>query len=47
MEKVIKYIKHCGGKLISNNENSQYFLLDNKVLRVSNHIGINSSGDSI
>lgn len=45
MQKVINYIKYCGGKLISENENSKYFLLDNKVLRVSNHIGINSSGN--
>lgn len=45
MEKVIKYIKYCGGKLVSENENSHYYLLDTKVIRVSNHIGQNSSGN--
>lgn len=48
MDKVIKYIKRCGGIEINSNENrefSRYFLLDNKVIRVSNHIGTNSSGN--
>lgn len=45
MEKIIKYIKYCGGKLVSKNENSHYYLIDNKVIRVSNHIGLNSSGN--
>lgn len=45
MNKVINYIKRCGGILISENENSKYFLLDNKLIRVSNHIGVNSSGN--
>lgn len=45
MEKVIKYIKYCGGKLISENENSHYYLINNKVIRVSNHIGLNSTGN--
>lgn len=45
MEKIINYIKYCGGKLVSENENSHYYLLDTKVIRVSNHIGVNSSGN--
>ena len=45
MEKIIKYIKYCGGKLVSENENSHYYLIDNKVIRVSNHIGLNSTGN--
>ena len=45
MEKVINYIKYCGGKLVSENNNSHYYLIDNKVIRVSNHIGLNSTGN--
>lgn len=45
MEKVIKYIKYLGGELISENERSHYFLLKKKIIRVSDHIGLNSSGN--
>lgn len=45
MEKVIKYIKRLGGVEINHSERSYYFLLDKKVIRVSDHIGLNSSGN--
>lgn len=45
MEKVIKYIKRLGGVEINHSERSYYFLLDKKVIRVSDHIGMNSSGN--
>lgn len=45
MEKVIKYIKRLGGVEINRSERSYYFLLDKKVIRVSDHIGLNSSGN--
>ena len=45
MQKVINYIKRCGGELITENERSHYFLLNKKVIRVSDHIGINSNGN--
>lgn len=45
MQKVINYIKRCGGELITENERSHYFLLNKKVIRVSDHIGLNSDGN--
>lgn len=45
MEKIIKYIKRLGGVEINHSERSYYFLLDKKVIRVSDHIGLNSSGN--
>lgn len=45
MKKVINYIKRLGGVEISSTERSHYFLLDKKIIRVSDHIGLNSSGN--
>ena len=45
MNKVVNYIKYCGGTLVDNSNDSHYYLLDNKIIRVSNHIGLNSSGN--
>lgn len=44
MKKVIAYIKRQGGIFIScsSDGRSQYYELDNKVIRVSDHIGTNS-----
>lgn len=45
MNKVVNYIKYCGGEIVTDNPDSKYFLLNNKLIRVSNHIGLNSSGN--
>lgn len=45
MEKVLKYIKYCGGQEVgcSQDLRSHYFILRNKTIRVSDHIGLNSA----
>lgn len=45
MKKICNYIKKCGGILTSQTERSKYFILNSKVLRVSDHIGKNSDGN--
>lgn len=44
MKKVINYIKRQGGQFISHSANgrSQYYILNKKVIRISDHIGVNS-----
>lgn len=44
MKKVINYIKRCGGELTGQSSKSYYFKLCNKIIRVSDHIGLNSNG---
>jgi hypothetical protein len=43
MKKVINYIKRLGGVEVSSSERSHYFVLNKKTIRVSDHIGLNSS----
>ena len=44
MKKLINYIKRCGGVYISSSTSgrSHYYSINNKVIRVSDHIGVNS-----